>query len=68
MCVLVSMFIALLFGPAQRPLIVTKAKNGFGGYLRTSRTPSIYATESMEWVSGRTADLPGILEMEGQNE
>ena len=67
MCVLVLMFIALLFGPAQRPLTVTKAKNGFGSCLRASRTPSIYATEPMKWVGGRTADLPEILGMEGQN-
>ena len=60
-------FIALLFGPAQRPLAVIKVKNGFGGCLRAPRTPSIYATEPMEWVGGRTADLPEIFEMEGQN-
>ena len=56
-----------LFGLAQRPTAVTYAKNGFGGCLRAPRTPSVYATEPMEWVGERTAGLPEILGGEGQN-
>ena len=63
MCVLVLMFIALLFEPAQRPLTVIKVKNDFEDCLRTLKTLSIYATEFMKWVNERTANLFEILKI-----
>ena len=48
MCVLVLMFIALLFKPAQRPLTVIKVKNDFEDCFRALRTFFVYATESMK--------------------
>ena len=57
-------FAAAVLGTSR---LSTRPKMASEVALRALRTPSIYATEPMEWVGGRTADLPEILGMEGQN-